>query len=467
MSDALVSEAIRPHIALFPSAGMGHLTPFLRLASMLLSNNCNVTLITAKPTVSVAESTHISFFLSTHPEAKHLEFQLPYLQPSNSSTDDPFYIQFQAILRSVHLLHPLLYSLSPPLTAIFSDFGVASGVTRIAVDLGLPHYVVATFSAKFLSLMAYLPILTSDPTKLSSRSTEIDIPGLKPLPVESIPPPFFNSDHLFTANLVSNARALPEVKGILMNTFNWFEPETLSALNSGRVLSNLPPVLPIGPLVPYELKREECQYLPWLDNQPTESVVYVNFGSRTAMSKDQMRELQDSLESIEYRFLWVLKSSKVDKDDKEDLEALLSHSFVESTKNRGIVVKGWINQQEILAHPAIGGFVSHCGWNSVGEAAQRGIPVLAWPQHGDQRVNAEVVEKAGLGIWDRSWGWGVESLVKQEEIQRKIGELMEDKKLRSTAKKVGEEAKKAEEIGGSSNKVLMQVLQLSKQSLEK
>ena len=183
------------------------------------------------------------------------------------------------------------------------------------------------------------------------------------------------------------------------------------------------------------------------------------------MSKDQIKELRDGLERSEYRFLWVLKTNKVDKDDKEDLEDLLSCSFLERTKNKGMVLKEWVNQQDILAHPAIGGFVNHCGWNSVMEAAQRGIPVMAWPQHGDQRVNAEVLVKAGLGIWDRTWGWGGQRLVKQNEIQKKIIELMTDENLKSRAKEVGEEARKATGNGGSTSiKTIIEAIESLKQN---
>lgn len=94
------------------------------------------------------------------------------------------------------------------------------------------------------------------------------------------------------------------------------------------------------------------------------------------------------------------------------------------------------------------------------EAALRGVPLLAWPQHGDQRVNAEVVENAGLGIWARDWGWDVERLVKGEEIERKTGELMKNEKLRDRARTVGEEARKARGTGGSSDKVLMGVIEV-------
>lgn len=184
MSTMEPSHTHSPHIAVIPSAGMGHLTPFLRLASLLLSRNCSVTLLTAKSTVSNAESRHISFFLATHPRVKHLEFDLiPPLQSSNSSAQDPFSIQYNAISRSAHLLHPLLSSSSPPLSAIFSDLLVAKTVACISADLLIPYYLVFTSSARFLSFMLYLPAFVSNPDKFNSNAVEVEIPGLSPLPI--------------------------------------------------------------------------------------------------------------------------------------------------------------------------------------------------------------------------------------------------------------------------------------------
>ncbi|XP_057481925.1 UDP-glycosyltransferase 708G1-like [Actinidia eriantha] len=444
-----------PHIALFPSAGMGHLTPFLRLAAMLASRGCTITLITANPTVSAAESTHISAFFSAHPRINRLEFEtIPY-SPTNPTTDDPFFLQFEAINRSVHFLRPLLSSLSPPLSAVVSDFAVAASFGPIANDLSIPTYVVWTSSARFLSLMTYLSLSISENSP-KFGDENVEIPGLSPIPVSCIPPPVFNPNHLFALILLSNARFFPKAKGLLLNTFERFESETINALNNGRVLSCLPPVHPIGPLEPSEL--EKGPRLPWLDDQSVGSVVYISFGSRTAMSKDQIRELGNGLEISGCAFLWVLKTRKVDTDDNEELQEVLEESFIERTTNRGIVVKEWVKQEEILAHPAIGGFVSHCGWNSVTEAARHGVPVLAWPQHGDQRVNAEVVERAGLGVWVREWGWGGERLVRGEEIGEKVSEMMSDRELRNRAREVGEEARKAWEVNGSSEKALMGVI---------
>ncbi|KAE8669495.1 putative UDP-glucosyl transferase 88A1 [Hibiscus syriacus] len=338
---SISQEASQPHIALFPSAGIGHLMPFLRLTTMLLSHDCKI----------------------------------PF----------PTIIRFEATSRSSHLIHPLLASLTPPLSAIFADLVVANGVGKAAVDLGVRNYIVSTTSLKFLSLMAYLPILTtSDAAKLANGAHKIEITGMTPFPISSIPPPFFSADHGFTATLLSNVKALPYCNGIIMNTFESFEPESLSAIKNKRALSNLPTILPIGLLETYELNINQARYLPWLNDQPAESVVLLSFGSRTAMSKDQIRELRDGLERSGHQFLWVLKTKKVDKDEnEEDLEEILGSLFLERTKDRCMVLKEWVNQQDVLGHSAIGGFVSHCGWNSVMEAARNGVPVLAWPQHGD------------------------------------------------------------------------------------
>jgi UDP:flavonoid glycosyltransferase YjiC (YdhE family) len=139
--------------------------------------------------------------------------------------------------------------------------------------------------------------------------------------------------------------------------------------------------------------------LKWLNEQPNGSVVYVSFGSRTAMLRDQSREIGNGLIKSGCRFLWVVKDKKVDKEEEEVLDKVVGRELMEHMKGKGLVVKNWVDQGEILGHKAMGGFVSHCGWNSVIEAAWHGVPILGWPQHGDQKINAEVVEMSGLGMW--------------------------------------------------------------------
>nr|GEU34552.1 UDP-glycosyltransferase 13-like [Tanacetum cinerariifolium] len=466
MSTIIKSHHPSPHIAILPGAGMGHLTPTLRLAAMLSSHNCHVTVITAQPPVSTAESTHIAAFLAAYPTINCLDFHIvPYTPPIPA---DPFFVQFEAIIRSVHLLTPLLASVSPPLSAFFSDITSATGGHQVAEELDIPHYVISTTSARFSSCVSYVPYLIGPDgsidlslkgTSRDSTETIVHVPGLSPFDISTLPPPFFIPNHIFTKTLVSNARILSKAKGIFVNTFHKFEPETITSVNDGKVIPNFPPLLPIGPLEPHKLEIGDHQPLPWLDQQPPKSVVYVSFGSRTAMSTDQIREIGKGLDESGLKFLWVLKSKIVDKDDSEGLEEIVGDSFHERTKHTGLVIKGWVNQEEILSHPAIGCFVSHCGWNSVMEAAARGMPLLAWPQIGDQKVNAGVVEAAGLGVWDKSWGWLGERLVKGEEIAKMVKTVMCDENLRENARKIGEEGMNATKVGGSSYKVLTEIVQ--------
>ncbi|XP_073146553.1 UDP-glycosyltransferase 708G1-like [Henckelia pumila] len=436
-----------PHVALFPCSGIGHLIPFLRLAATVAARGCTVTLITLHPTVSAAESDQISKFFALHPHIKRLEFQPLSFKKSKFFNEDPFFMQVEAIGNSVHLLDPILSTLSPPLSAIISDLSVASSISSFASDKSISTYVLVTTSARFFSLMLLLPKLAA----LSGiqENGHLELPGLGPVPISSIPPPMLDSNHFFSAVINSNIPCLSNVKGILMNTFTELESASIEALNSGRIVPDLAPVLALGPFDSFEF--EKAPNLPWLDEQAPESVLFISFGSRSALSRDQILELRDGIEKSGFKFLWVLKANKVDKDDKEDAQTILGESFLERTKKQGMVIKGWVNQDQILAHPAIGGFISHCGWNSVTEAARLGVPVLAWPQHGDQRVNAAVVESAGLGLWAADWGWGGEKLVVGDDIAAKIGELMLGKDLRARAKEAKEIARKAREIGGTSD----------------
>lgn len=448
MSSSGSNPAEPPHVAFLPS-GMGQLTPFFRLATKLASRNCTVTFINIQPSGSALA--HASTFFNNYPQIKRLEFNIIPLTTSNSTIKDPFIIQIETINSSLHLLPPLLSSLPQPLSAIFSDFVLASGLTQITAVLKIQHYIVSTTSARFYSTVAYLPILMSNsPSKLSCDYEEvIEIPGLSPLAKSSIPPPWLDnspSNYLLKSYLIPNAQSLPKVNGVLLNTFSWFEEETIDAINKGRVLSNLPPIFAVGPFELHTL--EKGRPFAFLDSQPAETVVYVRFGSREAMSADQIREIGHGLETSGHTFLWVLK---------ENFE-LLGDSFLERTKNKGRVIEGLlINEEDILGHPAIGGFVNECEWGSVMEVARLGVPMLGWPQHGDQKMNAELVAKMGLGMWVESWGWSGERLVKGEEIGETVRQMMRDLKLRNSVKKVAEEARKACEINGSSGKALIGV----------
>ncbi|KAF4376745.1 UDP-glycosyltransferase 708G1 [Cannabis sativa] len=433
---------LNPHIALLPSAGMGHLTPFIRLIPLLTSHNVKITVITPHPTLSISESESLSELFTSFPQVtrKQLHLPLPPLDDEPSSkSQDPFYNRFEVIRRSSHLLLPLLSSLSPPLSALITDMSLASTVIPITNSLQLPNYIFFTSSAKMLSL--FLSFHALDDPKAKDF---IEISGFEPIPKSWIPPPLLDdANNAMKIYFTECGKKMKESSGILVNTYESIEGESLKAFNS------LPPVIAIGPLPP--IKFERNQSLAWLDDQPAESVLYVSFGSRTAISREQIKALADGLVKSGKRFLWVVKDKKVDRDDETELVDLIGEELMERVKEKGMVVKNWLNQEEVLSHPAVGWFLSHCGWNSLTEAIWHGVPMLLWPQHGDQKINADLVERIGVGMWAKSWGWGDSVVVvKGDEIADTVREMTGNEFFRLRAAQVQDDARKAFGEGGSS-----------------
>lgn len=130
---------------------MGSLTTFLHVAAML-AYNVTMTVITAQPTLSTAESNTIASFFAIHSQIKRLDF---HIIPYNSPTpDDPDFIPIEATKRSDNLLHPLIYTSSTHLTVILSYFVLANNVIPIVDRLQIPTFILLTTSARFLSLLA-------------------------------------------------------------------------------------------------------------------------------------------------------------------------------------------------------------------------------------------------------------------------------------------------------------------------
>ena len=175
----------------------------------------------------------------------------------------------------------------------------------------------------------------------------------------------------------------------------------------------------------------EC--LPWLNKQPRASVVFLCFGSIGRFSAEQTRELAAGLEASEQRFLWVVRAPPGDgaddpakmfrKPPEPDLDALLPDGFLHRTRERGLFVKSWAPQRDVLAHGSVGGFVTHCGWNSVLEAVMAGVPMLGLPLHAEQRMNLRLLEKElRLAVALEGYDGGI---VAAEEVATKVWWLMD------------------------------------------
>jgi UDP-glucosyl transferase 73C len=172
-----------------------------------------------------------------------------------------------------------------------------------------------------------------------------------------------------------------------------------------------------------------------------------------------MIELGLALEETKRPFIWVIR----DGNQLEALEKWIEESGFQGRINgRGLVIKGWAPQLVILSHPSIGGFLTHCGWNSTIEAICAGVPMVTWPLFADQFLNetlAVQILKVGVKIGvENPMKWGEEEessvLIKKEAIISGIERLMDEsseseeriKKIRELANL----AKKAVEKDGSS-----------------
>ncbi|XP_039144059.1 crocetin glucosyltransferase, chloroplastic-like [Dioscorea cayenensis subsp. rotundata] len=183
------------------------------------------------------------------------------------------------------------------------------------------------------------------------------------------------------------------------------------------------------------------KYMEWLDKKEEGSVVYISFGSLSMMNKEQMEEIVKGLKESKRPYLLVVRK---DNKEKELLEI--------DEGGDGMVVE-WCSQVRVLAHKAVGCFVTHCGWNSTLESLAFGVPMVCLPQWSDQAMNAKLVESL--------WGCGVKSavdgdgVVKGEELVKCLELVMgdEDKgvEIRTKAKIWKDKASEAVSEGGSSS----------------
>ncbi|XP_031492101.1 UDP-glycosyltransferase 708G1-like [Nymphaea colorata] len=453
----------KPWIVLVPSAGMSHILLFIRFASTIMEHGLNVVFVATKSTVSSAESHHISQFLSSSPSIQPLWYDPLPLNPdfSHHKTADPYYLHFDALSRSKDVLLPLLSQLATKasIAAFISDIFLASCMCDVAESLSIPNYVLYSSSATMLAFS--ICFSSSEPN--GDPIEEILIPGVGAVPSYCVPPALKNPEHLFTTVFHKNNRALSRATGVLLNTFYKLEAESLQALNGGKLApTSLRRVFPIGPLVGRRpAGGESCALVTeWLDEQPEGRVLYISFGSRTPLAPEQIVELANGLEMAGCNFLWMLKTKIVDKEESQgEAQNVLPDGFVERVKPRGLVADTWADQEEVLAHRSVGGFLGHCGWSSVVEAVWHGVPIFGWPQAADQLLNAMVVERSGLGFWERSWrGSNGGELIKGEEIGRQLRLWMGDKHVKERARQLREEARTSIGAAGDSHRTLAELM---------
>jgi UDP:flavonoid glycosyltransferase YjiC (YdhE family) len=198
------------------------------------------------------------------------------------------------------------------------------------------------------------------------------------------------------------------------------------------------------------LWKEDTGCITWLDKQAAGSVLYVNFGSITTLTAEQWVEFAWGLARSMHPFLWVVRADLV-----EGSKAILPKEFLEEIEGRGMMT-GWCNQEDVLAHRAVGGFLSHCGWNSTIESIYEGVPMICWPFFSEQLTNCKYLCS--------EWGVGMEigGNVKRGEVEAMVRELMDGEKGKEMRRMAGgwkDKATAAIMEGGSSYKNLEKLIE--------
>ncbi|MED6219954.1 hypothetical protein PIB30_040580 [Stylosanthes scabra] len=263
--------------------------------------------------------------------------------------------------------------------------------------------------------------------------TTIDwVPGIKEIRLKDIPS-FIRTTYpndimlnFFLREMKRSQRAC----AIIMNTFDSLEHDIFEPFSSN---SSLPPVYSIGPMdfllnhhitdddhelnkIGSNLWKEDQECIKWLDKQEPNLVVYINFGSITTMTNENLIEFAWGIANTNKRFLWVIREDLVGGEN-----VILPNEFVEETKIRGML-SNWCPQEEVLGHPSIGVFLTHSGWNSTLESVCNGVPMICWPCFSDQMTNCR--------FSCNDWGIGFEiEDVKREKIESLVRESMDGEKV--------------------------------------
>ncbi|KAK3411180.1 hypothetical protein EUGRSUZ_J03157 [Eucalyptus grandis] len=258
--------------------------------------------------------------------------------------------------------------------------------------------------------------------------------------------------------------------GLIVNSFEELEGDYVAALE--RFYCQGAKAWCMGPALLYDHNQIERpagskqvdpsqSYIKWLDEHfGSGGVIYVSFGTQAHLSDVQMDNIAYGLEMARHPFIWAVKPATW---------VLPNNGWEDRLKGWGLAVHDWVDQRRILSHPTIGGFLSHCGWNSVLESLSEEVPMLAWPMGAEQPLNAKlVVMGLGAGVMVREGRVG--ETIASEVIRDGVKELMGGEKgrqARERAREIGRLARQAvEKKGGSSYKNLEVLIKFLKEKVK-
>ncbi|KAK8562873.1 hypothetical protein V6N13_018574 [Hibiscus sabdariffa] len=449
-------EAI--HLLMVTLTAQGHLNPMLRLGKRLLDLGLHVTLATTEigglrmlkaaaitnTTAAAISGIRLLFF----PDGFSLDYNrganLDHYMESLSKTGPG---SLSNLIKQHYQTTKLACIITNPFVSWAADAASENGVPCAMLWIQ-PCSLYAIYYRFY--------------NKLNQFDTcTIELPGLPLLHADDLPSFLLPSNSFggVSRMLSDMFRSMKKHKWVLANSFFELEKKAIESM------SELCPILPVGPLVPpsllgqhqaldvgIEIQKPDETSLEWLNKQSPASVIYVSFGSMAVLSAKVTEAIATALKNTNHPFLWVVKRPEVPSADGAGELPLW---FEEETKTQGRVVP-WSPQTKVLSHPSIACFITHCGWNSVLETLAAGVPVIAYPQWSDQPTNAKLVVdvfKVGLRIKP-----GPDGVVSNAGIEECINQVLSGpdfEELKKNAAVLKQAAREAVTTAGSSDRNIL------------
>ncbi|RZS29203.1 hypothetical protein BHM03_00062933 [Ensete ventricosum] len=456
----------RLHIFFFPLMAAGHIIPMVDIARLFVGRGVKATLLAPAPNPPLLLEHCVK---KARDLGQHIDLLLLPVPPSPTASperpESPTFLTSPAMslefFRALeHLREPLERALGEHRpSCIISDMFLP-WTADAARRLGIPRLV---FHGMGFFPLCVLDSLDRHVTGSNTRFGDSDVvvvPGL-PHPVSMKRSQLHDSVETrndFSAFMERITESEIGSHGAVVNSFYEMEADYVDHYRDviGRKAWH------IGPVSLWNRDADELAggrgasdnyrtILTWLDSKPSNSVVYVCFGSLCHLTAAQLHQLGFGLEASGHGFLWVINGDEQHLGGREEK--------VEE-RGKGLIVRGWGPQRPILNHRAVGAFMTHCGWNSVVEAVSAGVPMITWPMFAEQFYNEKLVVqvlRVGVSVGPEVWGMEEEKkpVVGGAAIAAAVAQLMDgggevEDGMRKRAAELKQKARDAVGVGGSS-----------------
>ncbi|XP_061359946.1 UDP-glycosyltransferase 87A1-like [Gastrolobium bilobum] len=391
------------HVVAMPFPGRGLVTPMLRLCKLIAASSTSQGHDGGALLITIVVTQEWLGYIGSEPKPENIRFAtIPNFLPHHTqiAADSPAFSQ--AAMTNIEApFDNLLDQLNPPVTAIIGDVELQFPVA-VARRRNIPVALLWTMSASFYYMLHQLESLARN------RDFIVDLlehmPGISSTQLADLRNVVHENDLKFLQLKLKCISTVPKADCLILSTIQELETEAIDSL---KVVFPFP-IYPIS--FPYfkpetghlEVNNDyNIDYLNWLDSQPALSVLYISFGSFLSVSSAQMNEIVSALNTSGVGYFWVAREE--------------TSWLKEKCGDKGLVVP-WCDQLKVLSHPSVGGFWSHCGWNSTMESVFAGlfagVPFLTFPLAMDQPLISKLI------VEDWKVGWRVK---KEDKLDTLVG----------------------------------------------